>query len=718
MASGETTQVSREERMRFTGRAAFFLFLALFLICGCFADDKKTDGKDDSASAASAKDSSVQPPATTAADAPAVAPSSDGAAGQPAPPAAVPRGNSSSGDVGEGTIKWDPMPALDGSPGLFTLETGEVLPRFGVAAAISVNKISRMPGSITVLQTVPAFSIGLTDRLSVFFNLQANDHIHVDTPCQLSLNLGTVSCPSTSPQLFPTIYRSFFPGTGNPAAYVEDYPFAAQSGGGVGEADLGFKVGLLSERKGKPLSLSIREDFYIPTETGFNNLIGNQVQGGAFNFGIGVEASKTVFHHSIVATLNWSYRFVRGESFTVPVGTTTQTELLNRSDQMNVGFGMLMFPGKRINIITEYSGLIYVASGIPNTTFGPRDPVDNVTGVRLYLSKEFALDLGYRYALDLTNHLDRNGFIVKLGGTYWPEKPREPDILNASCSVDKPVVMQGSIVQASASATDSYGHPLTYLWSADAGDMDGSGPYARWNSGSAAPGTHTLTARVDNGAGKTTSCSATVTVQPKPAPPPTMSCSADPSSVLAGARSQVTANVNDSSGTALTYTWQSNGGRVIGTGSSVQLDTSGLSPGNYTVTGRVENGAGKAADCAAGVTVQPPPAAPEATKIGECYFAPNSARVDNVCKRALDDLAIRLQNDPKGKAVLVGFADPKESHAARLAGQRADAAGKFLGTKQGVDRARVDTRSSTGSATVPRENRRLDLVWVPDGATF
>jgi len=698
--------------MRFPARAAFSLFLALFLICTSFADDKNADRKDATAASAASDDSTAQPPAAAStADAPA-----DGAATPSASPSSAGGTVSASrARAYEEAPKWDPMPGLYGGLGLFTLETGEMLPQLGIAAGISVNKISRMPGSITVLQTIPAFSFGVTDRLSVFFHMDANDHIHVDQPAQLSLNQDT-----THPQLFPTIYRSFLPGTGLPAAYVEDYPFASQSGGGRGEGDLGIKVGLFSERKGNPFSLSMREDFYFPTVTGFNELLVNQVQGGNFNFGVGLEASKTVLHRSILATLDWAYRFVPGESFHVPVGDTTQTELLTRADQMRVGFGMLVFPGKRINIITEYSGLVYLRRAIPNTTFGARDPVDNVTGLRLYISKDFALDLGYRYSLNLSNHLDRNGFIVKLAGVYWPVKEREPEILNASCSVDKSVVTQGSgeFVQASASASDSYGRPLTYLWSADAGEMDGSGPYARWNPAGAAPGSHTITARVDNGGGKTTSCSATVTVQPRRVPAPTMSCAADPSTVIAGARAQVTANVTDSSGTPLNYTWKSNGGQVIGTGSSVQLDTTGLAPAMYTVTGRVENGAGGAADCSTGVNVQPPPAPPEATKIGECSFVPNSARVDNVCKRRLDDLAIRLQNDPKGKAVLVGFADPKEAHAARLAGQRADGAGKFLSTKQGVDRARIDIRSSTGSSAEPRQNRRLDIVWVPEGAAY
>jgi outer membrane protein OmpA-like peptidoglycan-associated protein len=116
--------------------------------------------------------------------------------------------------------------------------------------------------------------------------------------------------------------------------------------------------------------------------------------------------------------------------------------------------------------------------------------------------------------------------------------------------------------------------------------------------------------------------------------------------------------------------------------------------------------------------VQQPPAPPQASKISDCSFPLNSARVDNVCKRVLDDAAVRLQSDPKAKIVLVGFADPKEPASGKLAERRADAAKKYLAGKQGVDRLRVETRSSTGTADAGKENRRVDVVLVPDGATY
>jgi outer membrane protein OmpA-like peptidoglycan-associated protein len=53
-----------------------------------------------------------------------------------------------------------------------------------------------------------------------------------------------------------------------------------------------------------------------------------------------------------------------------------------------------------------------------------------------------------------------------------------------------------------------------------------------------------------------------------------------------------------------------------------------------------------------------------------------------------------------------------------LSGRRADAAKKYLAGKQGVDGSRVETRSSSGTAGAGKENRRVDVVLMPDGATY
>lgn len=500
--------------MNSLGRIGLAFSLALLFVSAGFADDKTERPKDTSnsgsaaeSSSASSSESTHKPSSSTDAS-PAVAAGTESVAAAPAP---RPNGKAGGDSDSDDSPRFVAMPALSGNPGLFTLETGEILPKGAFNLSAGVSKVSRMPGDITALESGPSFGVGLTKWLSASVQWDASTHIHVDEPSLLSL--APVNAGNN--QFANTIYPSALPAQGFRPAYVEDFPFASHNGSGVGEVDLAFKIGLLSEHRGKPLSLSIRNDFYIPTETSFSSLIANQVQYGKFNYGIGLEASKTIFHNSILATVNWDYRFTRDSSFTPVAGSPA--EVLNLSDQMHVGVGLLMFPTKRFQVISEYSAVIFVGSGIPNTTFGARDPVDNVSGFRVYLAREFAFEAGYRYNLNLTNHLDRNGFVLKLSAARMPEKPKVPDTLATTCSVDKPSVVEGSndAVQASANARDTYGHPLSFTWSTNGGVITGTGPVARWDSAGAAAGTYNLSVHVEDGTGQSAACSVAVTVQPK-----------------------------------------------------------------------------------------------------------------------------------------------------------------------------------------------------------
>ena len=506
--------------MNSLGRIGISLSLALVLVSAGFADDKTDHVKDTAVAMPSAapsdsvpssfvtSESTIKPPSKSEVGAPAEVAGAKPVAASPAP-----RPSAKAGDMSddEDLQRFVPMPALSGNPGLFTLETGELLPKGAFNLSAGVSKVSRMPGDITALESGPSFGVGLTNWLSASIQWDANTHIHVDEPSLLSL--APVNAGNN--QYGNTIYPSVLPAQGFRPAYVEEFPFASHNGGGLGEIDLGFKIRLLSEHRGSPLSLSIRNDFYIPTETSFASLIANQVQYGKFNYGIGLEASKTIFHNSILATTNWDYRFTRDSSFTPIAGSPAET--LNLSDQMRVGVGLLMFPNKRFQIISEYSAVIFVGNGIPNTTFGARDPVDNVSGIRIYLAKQFAFEAGYRYNLNLTNHLDRNGFVIKLSAARWPEKPRVLDVLTTTCSVDKASVIEGSNdpVQASATAKDTFGHPLSFTWMASGGVVTGTGPVARWDSAGVAPGTYSLSVHVEDGTGQSAACSTSVTVQPK-----------------------------------------------------------------------------------------------------------------------------------------------------------------------------------------------------------
>lgn len=93
---------------------------------------------------------------------------------------------------------------------------------------------------------------------------------------------------------------------------------------------------------------------------------------------------------------------------------------LTQADQLHVGGGFILFPAKRMQFMTEYNGLVFAGAATPNTTFGARDPVDGIWGVRVYVLREAAFDVGYRYMLNLGNATDRNGFVIKRGISSGP----------------------------------------------------------------------------------------------------------------------------------------------------------------------------------------------------------------------------------------------------------------------------------------------------------
>jgi outer membrane protein OmpA-like peptidoglycan-associated protein len=99
-----------------------------------------------------------------------------------------------------------------------------------------------------------------------------------------------------------------------------------------------------------------------------------------------------------------------------------------------------------------------------------------------------------------------------------------------------------------------------------------------------------------------------------PPPPLAASCSAQPTSVMAGEPVTVTATAaNIRPKHTVEYQFRSTGGQVQGNDNTARVDTAGLAPGNYTVTATVTDPRlkeGGTANCSASFTVQEPPRNP------------------------------------------------------------------------------------------------------------
>jgi outer membrane protein OmpA-like peptidoglycan-associated protein len=199
------------------------------------------------------------------------------------------------------------------------------------------------------------------------------------------------------------------------------------------------------------------------------------------------------------------------------------------------------------------------------------------------------------------------GLVLRFGIPKPPPPPNHPPV--AACSVTPASVYAGSgdSVAVHVNASDPDNDPLTYSYTATGGAVEGTGPEARWNSSGVGVGSYTVNVKVDDGKGGTASCAADIKVEEKPNRPPTATLSIERSPILPGERTGVTCSGSDPDNDPLTYSYTTTGGQIVGSGSNVQFDATGLQPGSYGVKCVVNDGRGGTADASGNVEVKEPP---------------------------------------------------------------------------------------------------------------
>src|SRR5208282_535149 len=312
------------------------------------------------------------------------------------------------------------------------------------------------------------------------------------------------------------------------------------------------------------------------------------------------------------------------------------------------------------------------------------------------------------------------GLVFNFGG----QAP--PALVAAACSVQPTEVLVGEPVNATVVASNfNPKHTVTYAWSSNGGKIAGKDTTASVDTNGVSGGSYTVTATVTDAKAKsnnTASCTANFTVKEPPKNPPQISCSANPSTVQAGTSSTISCTCTSPDNVPVTVGgWTSSGGSISGSGNSATLNTTGASSGPISIGTTCTDSRGLTASTTSTVTVEnPPPPPPQASKVNECTY-PNEKkpwRVDNTCKAALDDVALKLQQDPDAKLVVVGNADPKEiakSKHKNLAGERSVDVKFYISggeAKQNIDASRIETR--TGNAGTATSEQWI----VPAGATF
>ena len=246
------------------------------------------------------------------------------------------------------------------------------------------------------------------------------------------------------------------------------------------------------------------------------------------------------------------------------------------------------------------------------------------------------------------------------------------------------------------------------------GVTDGSGQYRITEL---TPGTYTVTAHVTDPKAKKNneaSCSANFTVKPLPPKnPPTITCSVNPTSLIAGAPATITCDAASPDGVPVTVSnWTSTGGTITGSGNTASLDTKGVSPGSITVSATATDSRGLTSQASTQLSVEnppPPPPNPELRALEarlalhSVYFPtgqpptnkPNAGLVPSQQKTLLTlatDFKKYLESKPDAHLVLEGHADVRGSDAYNqaLSERRATRVKSFL-VENGVPEANIET---------------------------
>jgi outer membrane protein OmpA-like peptidoglycan-associated protein len=321
------------------------------------------------------------------------------------------------------------------------------------------------------------------------------------------------------------------------------------------------------------------------------------------------------------------------------------------------------------------------------------------------------------------------GVVIRWGIPNPPPPPNHPPV--AACSVNPASIYAGSgdSVAVHVNASDPDNDPLTYSYSATGGTVEGTGPEARWNSTGVAAGSYTVNLKVDDGKGGTATCAADIKVEEKPNRPPTATLSVERSPIIVGERTGIVCNGSDPDNDPLTYSYTTTGGQIVGSGSNVQFDSTGVQPGTYTVKCSVNDGRGGTADASGNVEVKEPPqikqleaklalhsiyfptAQPTPAKPNGGLTPSQAATLDTLASDYLQYLKYR----PDAHLILEGHADIRgaKDYNVKLSERRVERAKSYL-VEKGVPADHIETKAFGFEKNMTSEEVKKLLEEDPD----
>jgi hypothetical protein len=306
------------------------------------------------------------------------------------------------------------------------------------------------------------------------------------------------------------------------------------------------------------------------------------------------------------------------------------------------------------------------------------------------------------------------GGVFRLGGgAGMQERPAAYGCVVQPVTVfpGDPITVTGSVINLE---TGKKLKPV-YTWSATAGQIEGDNENATINTAGLAAGDYVVAGKVSEGSrpNEHAECAASFRIQAYD--PPTISCSANPSSILPGGISTIASEGHSPQNRPLNYSYATTAGQIGGNGPTGSLTAADVSPGIIEVTCNTVDDLGKKASSTTTVTVVAPPAPPAPSARSMCSVSfdrdrKRPVRVDNEAKGCLDDIALEMNRESDATLVIVGKHDPQE--AAETSAERSLNIKQYLTAEKGIDPSRIELR--TGEST----GRTADNILVPPGATW
>jgi len=282
--------------------------------------------------------------------------------------------------------------------------------------------------------------------------------------------------------------------------------------------------------------------------------------------------------------------------------------------------------------------------------------------------------------------------------------------------------MVGEPLTATASATGfNPKHSLTYDWSSTCGKITGKGETASIDTNGASGGSCSATVKVTDPRAKknnVASASNNFTVKEPPKNPPTMSCTASPTSVQAGASVSVSCTCSSPDNVPVSVSnYTAGAGSISGSGNNATLNTTGASPGKITVNASCSDQRGLNTPATTEVAIQtpppppPPPVSPEVRALEQrlalhsIYFPtaqPTPANPKGGLVKSQQSTLVALAADFKkyleskseAHLILEGHADPRGSaeYNQALSERRVERTKSFL-IEQGVPAGSIETKA-------------------------